>query len=251
METTRRDVLKEISVGGAVAVLAACKSAAAQAPALDAGTAPIGAASPPPPGMHQMAALPFDPKKLNGLSEALITSHYQNNYAGALKNLNAVELDIMKVTKDSPGYLVGGLKERELNFTNSVILHELYFGNLGGDGKAAGTIQTALADTFGGFARWEELFRATGMSVAGGSGWAILDFNLHTGDPRIYWSGGHTNQVAFGFPLLVMDMYEHAYHIDFGAAAAKYVDAFFMNIQWGEVDRRYQRALAAFKAVRA
>jgi len=72
-----------------------------------------------------------------------------HNYGGAIKNLNKVEDELARVTKDTPGYLVGGLKERELTFTNSVILHELYFGNLGGDGKPAGTIQKA----FGGFGR--------------------------------------------------------------------------------------------------
>ncbi len=199
-------------------------------------------------GKHALVPLPFDPKKLKGLSEKLILSHHENNYGGALKNLNKVEDELARVTKDTPGYLVGGLKERELTFTNSVILHELYFGNLGGDGKPAGTIQKALGGAFGGFGRWEELFRATGMSLAGGSGWVILDFNFHTGDLRTYWSGNHTQSVAFGEPLLVMDMYEHAYQLDYGAAAAKYVDAFFANIRWDEVNRRFERAQRAAAA---
>jgi Fe-Mn family superoxide dismutase len=131
-----------------------------------------------------------------------------------------------------------------------VILHELYFGNLGGDGNAAGPIQKLLGDAFEGFGRFEELFRATGMSLAGGSGWAVLDLNFHTGELRVYGSANHTQALAFGCPLLVMDMYEHAYQIDYGAAAAKYVDAFFANIRWDEVSRRHQRALAARKALR-
>src|SRR5207237_381755 len=76
---------------------------------------------------------------------------------------------------------------------------------------------------------WEEQFRATGASVGGGDGWAVLDFNCHSGDLRIYASSNHTQSVAYGVPLLVLDMYEHAYHIDFGAAAPKYIDAFFAN----------------------
>ena len=250
MESTRRDALKGLSIGGAAALVTACQNAAAQ-PTPDAGTGPATMAPPPlAPGKHEIVPLPFDPKALNGLSEGLITSHHQNNYGGALRNLNNVELELMKVTKDSPAFVVAGLKERELNFGNSVILHELYFGNLGGDGKPAGSVQKALEDAFGSLARWEEIFRATAMSVAGGSGWTILDFNFHSGDPRVYWSGGHTNSVAFGQPLLVIDMYEHAYHIDFGAAAAKYVDAFFVNVNWEQVDQRYQRAVQALKAIR-
>jgi Fe-Mn family superoxide dismutase len=203
------------------------------------------------PGKHVLAPLPFDPKKLKGLSERLITSHHENNYGGALKNLNKVEEEIGRTTKDTPGFLVSGLRERELNFGNSVVLHELYFGNLGGNGKADGAISKAIADAFGGFGRWEELFRATGMSLAGGSGWAILDFGLHTGDLRVHWSSGHPVGPANAIPLLVMDMYEHAFHIDYGAAAAKYVDAFFANINWGEVNRRHDRASKAWRALRA
>ena len=190
------------------------------------------------PGQHTMKPLPFDPKKLPGLSERLIVSHHDNNYGGAVKNLNRVEEELARVTGDTPGFIVSGLKERELTFTNSVILHELYFGNLGGDGRSGGQIQKALGETHGTFARWEEQFRATGMSLAGGSGWTILDFNLHTGGLRTYWAGNHTQALASGYPLLVMDMYEHAYHLDYGAAAARYVDAFFQNINWDEVQRR-------------
>jgi Fe-Mn family superoxide dismutase len=80
---------------------------------------------------------------------------------------------------------------------------------------------------------------------------ALLDFSFHTGDLRTYWSGNHTQSVAFGEPLLVMDMYEHAYQLDYGAAAAKYVDAFFANVRWDEVNRRFERAQRAAAAIRA
>jgi superoxide dismutase, Fe-Mn family len=198
-----------------------------------------------------MVPLPFDPKKLKGLSERLLTSHHENNYGGALKSLNKVEEELTRVTKDTPGFTVSGLRERELTFGNSVVLHELYFGNLGGNGKADGEVSRAIGEGFGGFGRWEELFRATGMSLAGGSGWTILDLSLSTGDLRVHWSSGHSQGPANAIPLLVMDMYEHAFHLDYGAAAAKYVDAFFMNIHWDEVARRHQRAVKAWRALRA
>jgi Fe-Mn family superoxide dismutase len=215
-----------------------------------AGTASAAPGAPVTAGKHLLTPLPFDPKKLKGLSERLLVSHHENNYAGALKNLNKVEDELSRTPKDAPGYLVSGLRERELQFTNSVILHEHYFGNLGGNGKASGAVEKAIADAFGSFARWEEQFRATGMSLAGGSGWAVLAFNHHTGDLHVYGSNNHTQSVAFGQPLLVLDMYEHAFHIDFGAAAAKYVDAFFANLQWDEVSRRHERALKAAKLLR-
>ena len=240
---TRR---KALQLAGAAALVAPAPRVFAQAAKPAAATGGATAA-----GKHEIVPLPFDPKKLKGLSERLLVSHHENNYGGALKNLNKVELDLAKTTKDTPGYVVSGLRERELQFTNSVILHEHYFGNLGGDGRASGSVEKALAHTFGGFGRWEELFRATGMSLAGGSGWTVLDFNLQTQDLRIYWAGNHTQSVAFGQPLLVLDMYEHAYHIDYGAAAARYVDAFFANIRWEEINRRYERALRVGKALRS
>jgi Fe-Mn family superoxide dismutase len=203
-----------------------------------------------PPGKHVLAPLPFNPKKLKGLSEKLLVSHHENNYGGALKNLNKVEEQLQQTSKDTPGFVVGGLRERELTFGNSVVLHELYFGNVGGNGKASGSVEKAIAERFGGFGRWEELFRATGMSLAGGSGWTILDFSLTTGDLRVHWSGGHSQSPANAVPLLVLDMYEHAFHIDYGAAASKYVDAFFANVNWDEVSRRYEKAGRAFHALR-
>lgn len=195
------------------------------------------------PGTHEMVPLPFDAKSLRGLSERLIVSHWENNYGGALKNLNKVEEELARVTKDTPGFIVAGLRERELTFMNSVILHELYFGNLGGDGSGAtGSVAQAVADAFGGMGRFEELFRATATSLAGGSGWAVLVQSSRGGELRIVGSGHHTQALAWGQPLLVLDMYEHAFHIDYGAAAASYVEAFFQSIDWGAVNRRFEQA---------
>jgi Fe-Mn family superoxide dismutase len=243
MQLTRRESFATIA-GLAVVGLAARGGRAAEDP----GLAP--AAQNVAPGQHQPLPLPFDAKRLRGLSERLLVSHHENNYGGALRNLNAVERELARVTQDTPGFVVAGLRERELSFTNSVILHERYFANLGGDGRPAGAVKEAIAAAFGGFARFEELFRATALSLAGGSGWTILDLDFSTGALRIFAAGNHTQSVAFGAPLLVLDMYEHAYTLDYGAAAAKYVDAFFGNVAWSEVDGRHGRANAAWGALR-
>lgn len=246
----RREALGLIAttVGSVMTPIGTSASGSSTAPAMPGVPAvPAGVAA----GQHRPKPLPFDPTKLRGVSERLIVSHHDNNYAGAVKNLNKVEEELARVTADTPGFVVGGLRERELTFTNSVILHELYFANLGGDGQAGGRILKDLGSAFGSIALWEERFRATGMSLAGGSGWTILDFNFHTGDLRTYWSGNHTQALVAGQPLLVMDMYEHAYQMDYGADAAKYVDAFFKNINWDEVNRRLERARAAAAALAA
>jgi Fe-Mn family superoxide dismutase len=191
---------------------------------------------------HTMIALPFAAASLNGLSEKLISSHYENNYGGAVKNLNRVEQEISHITKDTPPFVVAALRERELTFRNSKTLHEAYFANLGGNGHRSGAIEAALGQAYGTSARWEEHFRATGLGLGGGSGWVILDFELETGALRICAAGNHTQTLATSVPLLVMDMYEHAYQMDFGAAAAKYIDAFFNNANWDEANRRLARA---------
>jgi Fe-Mn family superoxide dismutase len=236
VNTTRRETIAALAAAGAAAFIPG---------GLVTGAVPRVAV-----GKHVPVPLPFDPKKLAGLSERLLVSHHENNYGGAVRNLNKVEEELAGITKDTPGFVVAGLKERELAFTNSVILHELYFGNLGGGGKPAGAVQGAIGSAFGSFGRWEEIFRATAMSLAGGSGWALLDLGFQTGDLRVYWSGNHTQSLAFGSPLLVLDMYEHSYHLDYGAQAARYVDAFVANIRWDEVDRRYARALQASSSLR-
>jgi Fe-Mn family superoxide dismutase len=128
-------------------------------------------------------------------------------------------------------------------------LHEAYFGNLGGNGRADGAIANALADAYGSYDVWETHFRLTGASLGGGSGWAILASELMTGNLRTFWSGPHTQALATAVPLLVMDMYEHSYQIDYGAAALKYIDAFFANIQWDAVNRRLGQAQVARDAL--
>ena len=240
MSLTRRELMSRVGVGGA-AVLAG----AVAGPLLAADKAVPGAepaAAPAFAGGHAIAPLPFDAAKLKGISEKLITSHHDNNYAAAVKNLNRLEGELARVDKDTAPFAVGGLKQGELLFANSIILHEHYFANLGGDGKAAGPVADAIAAEWGALARWEALFRATATSLGGGSGWAVLGWNLHTGRLVTTAAINHSQALAFGRPLLVMDMYEHAYQMDYGAAAAKYIDAFFDNVRWDEVNRRFEQA---------
>jgi Superoxide dismutase len=193
-------------------------------------------------GQHQPKPLTFDATKLNGISEKLIKSHHENNYTGAVKALNVVEQHLAEMLKmkDVPAYLYGDLKREELMRTGSVILHEKYFANLGGNGKADGKALKTIEQNFGAYENWETEFKRTGNALSGGSGWTILAYNNHTKEFHNYWAGDHTQIAAFSTPLLVLDMYEHAYQMDYGAAAAKYVDAFMQNVNWDEVNRRLE-----------
>jgi len=194
-------------------------------------------------GANEVVPLPFRASSLHGLSERLITSHHDNNYASAVKNLNLVERQLAGIEATTPPFVVAALRDRELTFRNSKTLHEAYFGNLGGDGKRGGKVETALADAYGGSARWEEQFRMTGLGLGGGSGWVVLALELEGGALRTVASGNHTQSLESSVPLLVMDMYEHSYQMDFGAAVPRYIDAFFANVRWDEVNARFERGL--------
>ena len=129
--------------------------------------------------------------------------------------------------------------------TGSVVLHEHYFANLGGDGKASGSALELVKRAFGGYETWEAEFKRTANALGGGSGWVVLALNLHTGEAHNYWAWDHAHAAVLGAPLLVLDMYEHSYHMDFGAAAGRYVDAFLANVLWDEVSRRTEWAQKA------
>jgi superoxide dismutase, Fe-Mn family len=188
----------------------------------------------------ELKPLPFDPARLNGLSERMIRSHWENNYGGSVKALANVKARLVQAAgdKDLPPYIYNDLKREHLVRTGSVVLHELYFENLGGNGQAGGAERQAIADAFGSFDAWETEFRRIGAGLGGGSGWVVLGFNLHTRELENYWMADHAHAPAATLPMVVMDMYEHSYQMDFGAAAAKYIDAFFQNIQWEAVASR-------------
>jgi Fe-Mn family superoxide dismutase len=184
--------------------------------------------------------LPFDPKSLNGISEKLIQSHWENNYSGAVKALNTLRARLPAALSDSntPPYVYTGLKREQLLRTGSVVLHEYYFANLGGNGKPPAELRTRISASFGTFDAWESEFRKIGNGLGGGSGWVVLGYNRKLRLLENYWMADHASAPADTSPVLVMDMYEHAYQMDYGAAAAKYIDAFFNNINWDAVAQR-------------
>ncbi len=196
-------------------------------------------------GQHQPKPLTFDPAKLVGLSEKLITSHWQNNYIGSVNALNMIEGRLAAAMQDPDVHplVYAGLKREELHRTGSVVLHELYFGALGGNGEPGSDIAGALANAYGSFESWQAEFLRTSGALGGGSGWVMLSFNLHTESLHTYWAPDHMHNATMGMPLLALDMYEHSYHMDYGTAARRYVDAFMANVDWEVVDSRYQRAL--------
>lgn len=228
----RRTFLQTAAVA-TIAVTAASNLAAQQ-------TAEAAAASAAPAFTSQteLKPLSFDPARLNGLSERLIRSHWENNYGGSVRALAAVKQQLLNLPADAPAYVYNDLKREHLLRTGSVVLHEYYFDNLGGNGQAGATERQRIAESFGTFDVWETEFRRIAAGLGGGSGWVVLGYNTHLKQFENYWMADHAHAPAATVPLLVLDMYEHSYHMDFGAAAAQYIDAFFRNIQWEVVASR-------------
>ena len=195
---------------------------------------------------YQVKQIHCRPWTLNGLSLKLIESHYENNYGGAVRRLNAITEQLGKLDyAKTPGFVINGLKREELTALNSSYLHELYFAGLGGEGRITKRMSEALERDFGSYLRWRDEFSAMGYALGGGSGWVVLTWLPR--DQRLInqYASEHSQSVAGGVPILALDMYEHAYHIDFGANVKAYVDAIFRNLEWSLIEERYEDATRA------
>jgi Fe-Mn family superoxide dismutase len=235
-EISRRTVLASTSL--AAAGLAAA-SGLTLAQAQTASTPAQGK----PAMMYNPKPLPFDPMKIKGLSEKILVSHYENNYKGAVKRLNAITEQLAALDFDKAAvFTVNGLKREELIAANSMILHELYFAGIGDPNQPGKALADAITRDFGSSARWRSEFVAMGKAQGGGSGWVVLSYSPR--DKRLVnaWASDHTTNPAGGMPILVLDMYEHAYHMDYGAKAGDYVTAFMETINWSNADALYARS---------
>jgi Fe-Mn family superoxide dismutase len=200
---------------------------------------------------HGIKPIPFKPPRLIGLSERLLASHYENNYGGAVRRLNAIDSRLAELDWSSvPGFEINGLKREALIAANSMILHEVYFDGLGGaDGLGSpavdpsGPLADAIARDFGSLESWREEFAAMGKALAGGSGWVILGWSAREARLVNHRAADHSHVLAGSIPVLALDMYEHAYHMDYGSDAAAYVEAYMRNLHWDRPGERFARAM--------
>ena len=192
------------------------------------------------------------PQWMNGLSERLLESHYENNYGGALRRLNAIRARLATLDwARTPVFEINGLKREELIAASSVILHEIYFDSLGGhgDNPPSGTeeptvgLAQALERDFGSVKAWRAEFTSMAKALAGGSGWVILAWSERLGRLINQWAADHAHNLTAATPILALDMYEHAYHLDFGAKASAYVDQVMANLNWERITARYRLAI--------
>ena len=182
------------------------------------------------------------------IERSVTTAHrkpLRNNYGGALRRLKAITEKLESLDfAETPGHVISSLKREEFIALNSTLLHELYFASLSGsgDGKPTAMLAEILARDFRSVDRWRDEFVATANGLAGGSGWVLLVYVPR--DRRLInqCAADHSQTLAGSIPILALDMYEHAYHIDFGANAQAYMDAFIRNIDWNAVQVRFEDA---------
>ena len=194
---------------------------------------------------YQLAPLYCRPWTLNGISARLIESHYENNYGAALGRLNAISEEIEQLDRGKTAdQSLARLKRDEIAALNSTLLHELYFASLGGDGRVLpDAMASAIAKDFGSVDRWRQEFVGMANGLAGGSGWVLLTYVPR--DARLINQIASENDqgIPGGVPILGLDLYEHAYHLEFGANAGAYIAAFMRNIDWSAVTLRYEDAI--------
>ena len=193
---------------------------------------------------YPIAPLFCRPWTLNGITPRLIESHYEHNYGGAVARLNAIAVELETLDPGAtPPETISRLKRDELTALNSTLLHELYFASLGGDGRTLPEIvASAIARDFGSVDRWRQEYVALATALAGSAGWVLLTYVPRGGRLINQTASDHGENIAGGIPILALDMYEHAYQLEFGANAAAYIAAFMRNIDWNAVQGRFEDA---------
>jgi Fe-Mn family superoxide dismutase len=187
---------------------------------------------------YDIKPLSCNPGAIAGMSEKIIVSHWENNYSGAVKRLNAIEAQLAELDwAAAPIFVVNGLKREQMVAMNSMLLHEVFFDSLGAS-QADARLAARIDQDFGSLARWAAQFAAMGKAMGGGSGWVLLAWSPRDGRLVNTWAADHTGNVAGATPLLALDMYEHSYHMDFGAKAGAYVDAFMNNLNLAAASRK-------------
>lgn len=186
------------------------------------------------------------PKSLKGISDQQIEYHFETHYKGYVNKVNEIwekqqTVDLSKANQNYSDYRE--LKVEESFNWMGVVLHELYFENIkDGQGTQLGSnLNKMIEESFGSFDKWKADFKACGIALRG---WAVLVYDLSS--KRLMNNGLDAHNV-YGFlnaaPLLVLDVYEHAYYADQGPKRAPYIDAFFENVNWDVVNKRLNAAL--------
>ena len=183
-------------------------------------------------------------KSLNGLSERQLAEHHGVLYAGYVKKVNELRAKLPNADKSTANGTYAELRELKLEegfAVNGVKLHESYFDDLGGNGVSEGEIKELIAADFGSYEKWEEEFRALGLCSRG---WVVLAYDIDDKKLRNYIADVHNQGGVWNaIPLLVLDVYEHAYFIDYGSDRKTYIEDYMKNLNWDAANDLYKKIM--------
>ncbi len=184
-------------------------------------------------------------KDLPGITKKMLDEHFKL-YEGYVKKTNEMRGKIAEADKSEANGVfsyIGELKRQETFAVNGVKLHEAYFGHLAGDGQPKGDLVTMIERDFGSLDAWKIDMVATGLAARG---WAILAYDYKDNRLHNYGADAHNVGAVWGaIPVIVLDVYEHAYFIDYGVNRKDYISSFFANLDWGfanDILKKYTNA---------
>lgn len=198
---------------------------------------------------YEAKPLPFK-HKLKGISQKTVEIHHDKLYQGYVNKMKEISTKLTEIAKgDKPDELAQAnqtfsyfrsLRSGETFATNGTYLHEYYFQALGGDGVPNGPLAEAIIDKWGSVDNFITYFTAAGMAMRG---WVVLCWDLQLARLKVYGCDTHNQGGIWGcIPILVLDVYEHAYFMDFGSDRKAYIESFFKNLNWETINSLYEQA---------
>lgn len=201
----------------------------------------------PAHGDHQLRSLPFATDALDGITQEVVEWHHGTHHKGYVDKRNVIEKSLADPGKaDRAGAHANystyrALKREETFNASGMILHEVYWDNLGGDGQtdSSSAIVQRIERDFGSFDAWKEDFTTCATASRG---WAILCYDPSDGRLHNYLCDFHHDGAVWGaIPLIAVDVWEHAYYRIYGPKRPPYIEAFLKNLHWGRVTERFER----------
>lgn len=195
----------------------------------------------------KLQPIPFQ-APLDGISPKTIEIHHDKLYAGYVAKKDEIQTALQPLehggdlsTANQTSSALRALKDGETFAVNGVYLHEYYFSVLGGDGKPQGALTDALATQFGSIENFIAYMSACGMAARG---WAVLAWDTQEQALRVYTGDAHNHGGVWGcLPIIVLDVYEHAYFIDTGSDRKTYIANFWKNLNWEAANALYAKVV--------
>ncbi len=195
--------------------------------------------------MEKYIAKPLPFKSLNGISGKTLEIHHGKLYQGYVNKTNEIleKLAGADLASANQTYSEVGELKRQFSFAwGAVVLHEGYFESLGGNGEVReGNLKKAIAEKFGSVEKWQEDFLASGLAARG---WVVLAYDFNSHQLQNYSCDIHNQGGIWGTaPIIVLDVYEHAYFIDFGADRKSYIETYFRNLDWERLEKKFNKVM--------